>query len=347
VTLPDSRRPRAPTILDVAAHARVSKSTVSNVVRGSDGVAEETRRRVQEAIATLGYRPNALARQFVRQRTTILGVLVGDLENPFYAEMAKGVERYAFERGYTAMLCNIEGSPDFAVSRVEALVEQHVAGLVFLALFGGVDRIRAALDPATPAVFAGLREDWADSVSVSDRAGAKLAMQHLVDLGHERIAYLTSSHVEERASRGRHAGAQSVLRAAGLSGGPAVYWDGEGEVARVGGRPVTLLSLFKGRERHTAVLCSNDLQAIALLEFADRQSLRVPEDLAVVGFDDIHLAGLARISLSTVRQPIDALAAAAVDTVVGRLEGRTTGPATHRSLEPSLVVRGSTVARAA
>src|SRR5919205_444290 len=118
-----SPRPRArkpATIFEVAALAGVSKSTVSNVVRGADGVAESTRERVLEAIERLGYRPNALARSFVQQRTTMLGVLVGDLDNPFYAEMAKLIERWAFRHGYTAMFCNIEGDDNLAVPGVEA-----------------------------------------------------------------------------------------------------------------------------------------------------------------------------------------------------------------------------------
>jgi LacI family transcriptional regulator len=336
-----SHAPRAPTIFDVAARAGVSKSTVSNVIRGTEGVAEETRRRVQEAIRSLGYRPNALARQFVRQRTTILGVLVGDLENPFHAEMAKNVERHAFERGYTAMLCNIEGALDFGVSRVEALLEQHVAGLVFLTFFGGDEPIRAALG-TTPAVFAGLRKSWGDSVSVNDRTGARLATAHLVELGHRRIAFLTSTQVEARETRARHAGYRAVLRAAGLPEGPSISWEPDSDTVRVARREMPLQRLLKGRDRHTAVFCTNDLQAIALLEFADRHGLRVPEDFSVVGFDDVHLAGLARISLTSVRQPKEDLAEVAVETVLARLEGALEGPGRHQVLEPSLAVRAST-----
>src|SRR4051794_24584753 len=106
---PPAGRRSPPTIFDVAALAGVSKSTVSNVIREADGVADATRERVQVAIDRLGYRPNAIARQFALKRTTILGVLVGDLDNPFYGEMGKRVERMAFARGYTAMFCNIEG----------------------------------------------------------------------------------------------------------------------------------------------------------------------------------------------------------------------------------------------
>ena len=340
-TAPFTNR-KAPTIFDVAAEAGVSKSTVSNVIRGTAGVAVDTRLKVQRAIDILGYRPNALARQFVHQRTTILGVLVGDLDNPFYAEMAKRVERDAFAHGYTAMLCNIEGDADFALSRIEALVEQHVAGIVFLAYFGSSADIEAALDGKLPVVFASMRESWGDSISVADNAGAQLAVQHLVDIGHRRISYFASRHLEPRASRARHAGYQAVLRKAGLAGGPPVYWEGPGRQARSGQREIDLLRLFQGRDRQTAVLCANDLQAIDLIEFADRHGLAIPEQLSIVGFDDVHLAGLARVSLTTVRQPFDELAQIAVSTVLGRIDGSIAGGPRHRVLQPSLVVRGST-----
>src|ERR687886_1977179 len=150
---------KAPTIFDVAALAGVSKSTVSNVVRGGDGVAPATRARVEGAVERLGYRPNALARQLVRQRTNIVGVLVGDLANPFYAQLARGVERCAAARGYRVMFSNIEEDEN----AVEALLEQRVAGFVFLALPAGAP----AVDHRVPAVFAGLRERWGDSVAVS------------------------------------------------------------------------------------------------------------------------------------------------------------------------------------
>src|SRR5579863_930312 len=126
------RETRAPTILDVAAAAGVSKSTVSNVVRGVE-VSDATRARVLGAIERLNYKPNAIARQFVQQRTTMLGVLVGDLSNPYYAQMAQVAERAAFTHGYTAMFCNIEGEETIAVSGVNALLEHRVAGIVFLA----------------------------------------------------------------------------------------------------------------------------------------------------------------------------------------------------------------------
>src|SRR5438128_10777519 len=125
-----------PTILDVALEAGVSKSTVSNVVRDATGVSEATRRRVRAAIERLGYRPNVIARQLVKRRTEILGVVGCELFNPFFAEMAKMIERHAAARGYTAMFCNTEGDSQREIEGVESLLEHRVAGIVFLAFSG-------------------------------------------------------------------------------------------------------------------------------------------------------------------------------------------------------------------
>src|SRR6266702_8092156 len=187
---PGHRVRRPPTILDVASHAGVSKSTVSNVVRGLPGVADSTRRRVRTAIKQLGYRPNILARQLVQQRTNILGVVVGDLANPFYAEMAKSVERHAAARGYTAMFCNTEGDSQSELAGVETLLEHRVAGSVFLAVSGDSRTMQETLQHQIPAVFVSCGAEWGDVVSVDDEGGGRMGTVHLVDAGHRRIAYL-------------------------------------------------------------------------------------------------------------------------------------------------------------
>ncbi len=194
---------KAPTIHDVAAAAGVSKSTVSNVVRGAEEVSEATRARVQAAIARLNYTPNAIARQFVQQRTTMLGVLVGDLSNPYYAQMAQVVERAAFAHGYTTMFCNIEGAEELAITGLEALLQQRVAGIVFLAFITRTDELADALQRAgIPIVFLGLSEPWGDSVGPRDRHGGALAAEHLLELGHRRIAYVRTPLVgDQRRSR--------------------------------------------------------------------------------------------------------------------------------------------------
>ena len=175
---------KAPTIHDVAAAAAgVSKSTVSNVVRGVRGVRGDARAS-PAAIERLNYKPNAIARQFVTQRTTMLGVLVGDLTNPYYAQMAQVVERAAFGRGYTTMFCNIEGEDAIAATGVEALLEHRVAGVVFLAFIARTDQLEQGLSGPhpdrlpRPSASAGATR----SVPVT-RQGGELATQHLLGAG--------------------------------------------------------------------------------------------------------------------------------------------------------------------
>jgi DNA-binding LacI/PurR family transcriptional regulator len=332
------------TIFDVAREAGVSKSTVSNVIRGAGGVAPETRLRVQEAIDHLGYRPNVLARQLVQQRTTTLGVVVGDLGNPFYAEMAKQIERAAAGRGYRAMFCNTQGDEDAESSGIESLMQYRAAGILFLSHPTDLGRARSVVEGKVPAVFLTCTADWGDVVSGDDEAGAELATQHLIDLGHRRIAYFADPIVEDAADRERQAGYQRVMQRAHLD--PTVFhWERPpGELDR-DARDRQLDRIL--RNRITAVFSSNDYGAIELLECADRLGVRVPQDLSVVGFDDVVMAGLARINLTTVRQPQPELASLAVEIMAARVEGELDGPPQRKTLRLDLVVRGSTAPPAA
>ena len=333
---------RHPTILDVASRAGVSKSTVSNVVRGLPGVSETTRRRVRTAIDELGYRPNVLARQLVQQRTTILGVVVGDLANPFYAEMAKSVERHAAARGYTAMFCNTEGDSQSELAGVETLLEHRVAGIVFLAFSGGERTMRATLRHQVPAVFVSCNAEWGDVVSVDDALGGRLGTRHLVDAGHRRIAFLSIPELEDESDRARWAGYCQALEDAGLGPPVHVSWSPPAETVHVDREERSLVELFQGPDAMTAVFSANDVAAISLQEFADSVDLRVPGDISIVGFDDVPMAGLARIALTTVAQPRDELARLGIATIADRIERRLKGPPTRSLVDVSLVPRRST-----
>ncbi len=333
---------RPPTILDVASRAGVSKSTVSNVVRGLPGVSEETRRRVHSAIKQMGYRPNVLARQLVQQRTNILGVVVGDLANPFFAEMAKSVERHAAARGYTAMFCNTEGDSQSELAGVETLLEHRVAGIVFLAFSGESRIMRETLQHQVPVVFLSCHEDWGDVVSVDDVKGGRLATRHLIDAGHRRIAYLSIPELEDRSDHSRHQGYTEEMATAGLAATMRISWSPPSDHAVVDGVERTLRDVFAGADRVTAVFASNDVAGIDLQEFADRVGLRVPEDLSVVGFDDVPMAGLARIGLTTVSQPRDELAKLGITMIIERIERKLKGPPRLTLIAVNLVERAST-----
>ena len=336
------RRRRDVTIFDVARSAGVSKSTVSNVIRGVNEVSDETRRRVLAAIDDLNYTPNGIARQFVRRRTTMIGVLVGDLGNAYHAQLARVVERALFRSGYTAVFCNIEGDVELAIAGVDALLEQRVAGFLLLASIERVPQLPASLRrTGVPTVVIGLRQRWTDSVGPQDREGGRLATQHLVDLGHRRIGYVHTSMAEASGDRARHAGYRAVLLAAGLEPPPVMWWEPGSETIRVGRTAVNLIDAMRGPQAPTAVFVWNDFAAIALIEACEAAGVAIPRDLSVVGFDDIAIAGLNRISLTTIAQPLDFQAERAVDFLLERMDGRGPEPPRHLSVPVEIRVRGS------
>ncbi len=335
-----SRRP--PTIFDVAAAAGVSKSTVSNVVRGVQEVSPGTRERVLRAIARLDYKPNAIARQFVQQRTTMLGVLLGDLSNPYYAQMAQVVERAAFSFGYTTMFCNIEGAEEIAVSGVDALLSHRVAGIVFLAFVARPSDAYDALQRAgVPIVFLGLSESWGDSVGPEDTDGGRIATDHLVELGHHRVAYVRTPLVERSGDRARYAGYRAAMRRRGLQALPALVWEPGADRVLLGRRSIPLEEAIFGPGAPTGLFASNDIGAVALIEACEAAGLPVPEAVSVIGFDDITIAALDRISLTTIAQPLHFQAERAVSLLLQRIENPAIAPR-HVRVPVELRVRGST-----
>lgn len=339
VTVRHPRRP--PTIFDVAAEAGVSKSTVSNVVRGVEEVSANTRERVLAAIERLNYKPNTIARQFVQQRTTMLGVLLGDLSNPYYAQMAQVVERAAFSSGYTTMFCNIEGAQEIATAGVESLLGHRVAGIVFLAYVAGPSEVNQLLQQAgVPIVFLGLSESWGDSVGPQDRAGGRLATNHLLGLGHRRIAYVRTPLVERSGDRARYAGYRAAMKDAGLEP-VAIDWTPDEEFVRVDRREVSFRDAITARRAPTALFASNDIGAIAVIEACEKVGLEVPSAMSVMGFDDIALAGLHRISLTTVSQPLRFQAERAVKLLLERITNPAISPR-HVRVPVELCLRDST-----
>jgi LacI family transcriptional regulator, galactose operon repressor len=343
-----TRIPHHPTILDVARAAGVSKSTVSNVLREAPDVATGTRQRVLEAIAHVGYRPNALARNLVRRRTTTVGIIVGDLANPFYSELAKLAEQRLAKFGFATMICNTDGLQRNEQEKIEMLLEHRVAGILMLQFTGRRSILEKLRDAGVAVVIASQWEPRVDCVDVDERAGAELAVSHLLELAHRRVAYLSSNFVERRSERARLAGYSMALRKAAVQYDPKL-------VVRLR-HPASLRSdnhlrraleaLLALDKPPTAIFASNDLVAVDLLETAEELGLGVPRDLSVVGFDDILVAGLARISLTTVVQPREELAAIAIDLLGERIEEGAEGPPRRRLLPPLLVVRGSTASRA-
>jgi LacI family transcriptional regulator len=332
------RASRPATLGDVAQHAGVSPSTVSNVVRGAAVVAAPTRRRVLNAIEQLGYRPNALARHLLQGRSTTVGIIARDLRNPFFAEMASLVEREVAGFGFATMFCATDGDADREEKAIELMLDHRVSGLVILSFLSQPSRIATTINAQMPVVFVAAEESWADSVTVDEHRGGEIVARHLIDLGHRRLAFLGP----ERHDRADARRLEGFLRAAADGGlrPTVIAWDPPDGPPHVDGAPVDWRDVLGGAA--TAVFAANDFAAIDLLDVADALHIRVPEGLSVVGFDDVEMARLRRINLTTVTQPREALVRLGVGVLLGRIEGRIAGDPGVTLASVTLTVRGST-----
>jgi DNA-binding LacI/PurR family transcriptional regulator len=320
---------RRPTIHDVAALSGVSKSTVSNVMRDAAGVSPATRVRVREAVETLGYRPNAAARNLVQRRTNLIGVVVWDLANAFDAELVKRIERHASAHSYTTVVCNTGGHPELEASRIEALLEQRVDGIALLDFTGDRAVLSRLLADRVPVVMVSCWADYADCVAVDDQAGIGLAVDHLVELGHERIGYVSHPFMDGSTRRARAEAFERALLQRGLP--PSGECDEDAIVERL-----------RGADRPTALVAATDHVAVRLIERLEAAGIAVPGDVSLVGFDGIAIGALSRIALTTIAQPGDELARQAVALLLNRIARGHDAAPEQRRLEPTLVARAST-----
>lgn len=327
-----------PTIRDVARAAGVSPATVSRALNGSGYVSPETRQRVLDAAARLGFTPSYIARSLVRKATRTLGLLVPDITNPYFPAIARGVEDAAARAGYSVVLCNTDGDPDHEEDYIQFLRERQVDGLVLIASSPRAGELVARGD-APPVVFVdrvppGAR---ADVVVVDNRRGMLEATRHLLALGHRRIGFV-AGRVGSGTAEERLAGYLAALGEAGIA--PDSRYIAPGDFTFQGGYQAArgLLSL---PDRPTAVVAANDLMAVGVCRAALEAGLRIPRDLAVVGYDDIPMAELIHPPLTTVAQPTYQMGELAARLLMERLEGRA-GPEPRRVvLEARLVVRES------
>jgi LacI family transcriptional regulator len=331
-----------PTIVDVARRSGVSKSTVSNVIRDASNVSEATRRRVLAAVDELGYRPNALARQLVQQRTSTIGVVVGDLTNPIYSELVKLLEQHALALGYTTMVSNTDGHPEREAARIEALLQRRVAGIAMLQFSGDRSVIDELHADGVAVTVISCFEARADCVTVDESRGLGIAVRHLAELGHERLAYVTTPLVEEHTNGARHESFLRECERAACTETAILTLDVEAVLAREPQATRELGALLESSAGPTGFAAANDIAAIALIEAAERLGADVPHDLSVVGFDGITLGGLSRIALTTVAQPRELMAETGIELLMDRIEGRAGSSPRHVLLEPELVVRGTT-----
>jgi LacI family transcriptional regulator len=321
---------RIPSIKDVAAAAQVSVGTVSNVLNRPELVSAATRHRVERTMADLGFVRNESARQLRAGTSRTLAYVMLDASNPFFTDVARGIEETADELDLSLFLCNSDGRSAREHSHLARLQQQRVQGILITPVDSEASVLEQIAERGTPVVVVDRTRRDADlcSVSVDDTRGGRLAAEHLVESGHTRIAFvggpLSIGQVRDRLN-----GARRAWRAAGRSEAALVHLPGERVVA------------LAPRRRPTAVFCANDLLALGVLKTALNAGLRVPDDLAIVGYDDIDFAAAAAIPLTTVRQPRLELGRTAARLVI---DEATNVHHEHRQVvfEPELVVRAST-----
>jgi LacI family transcriptional regulator len=328
------------TIEDVAARSGVSTATVSRVLSGSVPARPETRKRVLAAARELDYRPSGVARALKRQETRTLGLLVTDLGNPFYPQVVRSVEEAAHDRGYGLVLCNAADDPRREIAYLDLLLERRVDGVI-VASSRATRRHAAALSAApVPVVLvnSGAAGSRLPSIDTAHRHGARMAADHLLRLGHRRLGHITAP-ASNAAAGLRLRGVQDAMRRAGLDADSLAVSEGDGHVE--GGASAVAQLLHDGV---TGIVCYNDLTAIGALRALRTASRRVPDEISVVGFDDIEMAAWTDPPLTTIRQPIGEMGRLAVDWLASALtrSQAATQAAIARHLEPALIIRGST-----
>ncbi|WP_412169606.1 LacI family DNA-binding transcriptional regulator [Curtobacterium flaccumfaciens pv. flaccumfaciens] len=335
----------AVSVREVAALAGVSLGTVSNVLNRPDKVAPGTVERVQSAIATLGFVRNDSARQLRAGRSSTVGLIVLDGGNPFFTDVARGAEDAAMDNGLAVLIGNSDESTDRERTYVDLFEERRVAGLLISPAGDDLSRLARLRDQGTAVVLVDRRADDEHfaSVSVDDVAGGRIAVEHLAAIGRTHIAFV-GGPFGIRQVADRHAGALAAAQAAGI---------------RLEALPTTSLSVLEGRrigeaiqarpaaDRPDAVFAANDLLAVGLEQaFIMRGTIAVPEQIAIVGYDDIAFAESAVVPLTSVRQPAQDLGRRAIELLTKQVEQGQEIDLEHVEFTPELVVRQSSVADA-
>jgi LacI family transcriptional regulator len=332
----------AASIKEVARHAGVSIGTVSNVLNRPDLVSSTTRQRVLDAITQLGYVRNDSARQLRVGRSRTVALVVLDLANPFFTDVMRGVEAVADAHGVVVTVCNSDESATRERRHLDLLEEQRVQGVLITPVDDGRNsRLEQLIRRGTPVVLVdrGSGQRNRCSVAVDDVLGGRLAGAHLAELGHRRVAFVGGPFSIQQVSD-RHDGFAAALEEA--PGRPRLRVVSTPNLTVAGGRRAAAeLAELPVRSRPTSVFCANDLLALGVLQELTRRGVRVPDDVAIVGYDDIDFAAAAAVPLSSVRQPRRQLGETAAQLLLEEVADPVRHQHRHVVFEPELVVRRS------
>jgi LacI family transcriptional regulator len=329
------------TIKDVAALAGVSFTTVSHVLNDTRPVSADARRRVLAAVEEIGYLPSAVARSLRKSETKIVGVLVPNVNNPFFAELVVGVEECCRLAGYSVFLCNSDNDPKRQQQYMRTLLEKRIDGLLLssagdAAALARIFKLATVPSVTVDRLVPGAR---ADRVSVNNADGAYKAVKHLLDLGHRHIACI-SGPAEFEVTGERVDGWRRAQMDMGVTPDESLLI--ESDFSSAGGYEAAR-SLLRARSAMTALFASNDMMALGALRAAAEMGLKVPQQLSIVGFDDVELSSFVYPALTTVGCSIKELGREAARVLIDRIENPA-APLKDVLLTPRLVVRESTSA---
>jgi LacI family transcriptional regulator len=332
-------------IREVAARAGVSVGTVSNVLNRPEIVALSTRGRVHEAIRALGFVRNESARQLRAGRSRIIGLVVLDVANPFFTDVARGVEDEASMAGLAVILCNSDDQLPKETRYLELLEEHRVQGILITPVAGADERLALLQRRGTPVVLVDATSPSGGqcSVAVDDVLGGDVAMSHLIDGGHQRLAYI-GGPLSIRQAADRRDGALRALARAGRPPSALQMIETRALNVQAGQQAGAAIAAQPASRRPTGVFCANDLIALGLLQELTRRGIGVPGDIAIVGYDDIDFAAAAAVPLSSVRQPRQQLGRTAAQLLLA--ETLATEAHAHRQVtfKPELEIRQSSSA---
>lgn len=307
-------------IQDVAARASVSIATVSRVLNRSDHkVSAATRKRVMAAVEELDYRPNALARGLLMKRTMTVGVIIPDISNPYYAEIVRGIQDVADAKGYDILLQNTDRKAERIIKSIYLLREKIVDGVIFSGgIIHGYETLSALKELRGRVVVIGRHEVNFPAALVDNIGGATEAIQHLIDRGHRRIAFIGGPE-NSAAMTDRLKGYESALAQNGypIDKDLLVFGDLTPESGNVAAE-----TLLQRENRPTAVLAANDMMAFGTIYAARRLGFKIPDELAVVGFDDVHLSAFFDPALTTVEIPRYRMGQGAMEMLIDLISGK-------------------------
>ena len=328
---------RPPRMIDVAKLAGVGTMTVSRVLSGSVKVSEETSKRVFDAIATLNYRPNEVARSLRDQRSHQIGVIVPNLIDPFFAICAHTVNLVAKEHAYSVIIATADEDVDLEFIEASRMLRRQVEGFIIIPAAGGVSRIAGPEFSRTPIVTLDrpIENSTYDSVAVENKFGSELGVHHLIQHGHSRIAFFGLSR-NLSTIKARYEGYREAMKKADLK--LEAYFGNATQLEMV----TTMRGLLDRKNAPTAIFCSNNLIARNVIHALHQLKVRIPESMALVGFDDFETANILNPPLTVVRQPIIDIARMGANILFSRLlNGKVSERGKHIVLPVELIIRDS------